>query len=105
MCGRIFPKSKSSSKGVCVVACPAKSREPFQFVNVSATEHDLVRLERSDEALYDIFNEAPPFPSAKSFQSTKTDIVLESGLLVRQVSQFHRFDDAIHDQSGSQSSA
>src|SRR5438094_6817 len=33
-------------------------------------------------------------------QSPNPDIVLEGGLLVRQVPQLHRLDDAIHDEGG-----
>jgi hypothetical protein len=38
--------------------------EPFQFVNVSATEYDVFGLECSEESLDDIFNKTPPlFPA------------------------------------------
>src|SRR5262249_16084964 len=84
---------------------PAFWRQFLQFMHVAATQNHVIGFDCCDQSFYDIGHVAPPFLFAKSLQSTKTDIVLESGFLVGQVSQCHRFDDAIDDESGSQSCA
>ena len=70
-------------------------------MDVAAAENYVIRFEGGHQSLHDIGHVAPPFLFAKSLQSTQTDIVFESGLFVWKASQFRRFDDAIHDQSGS----
>jgi len=57
---RIFPQPKPAAERTAVVARSAKSRQLFQFVNVSATKYDLLWLERGDQSLDNILNKTTP---------------------------------------------
>src|SRR5439155_15380271 len=95
-----LPNSESSNKCIGVVADTAACRQLFQFFHVASAEHHFVRFDRSDQALDHVSDVASPFFLPMLLEAANPDVVLEGGLLVRQVAQLHRLDNAIHDQGG-----
>jgi hypothetical protein len=101
----VLPQPKSTTEGVDVVAGAATLRQLFQFVNVPAAQHDVLGFERRDQPLYNIFDIAPPLFFAVLLESPNPNVVLEGGLPVRQVSQLHGLDGAVHDHGRAEASA
>src|SRR6266540_2907766 len=95
-----LPHANSSQKCIGVVADTATRRQLFQFLHVAAAKHYFVRFDGSNQALHHVSDITPPFFLPMLLEATNPNIVLEGGLFVRQVSQLHRLDDAIHNQGG-----
>src|SRR5208282_2739066 len=92
-----FPQANSSKKRVVVVAGATTRRELFQFLNVASAQHHFARFDGCNQTFHDIGHMMPPFFLAIFLQSPNPDVVFKGGLLVRQVPQFHRLDDTVHD--------
>ena len=89
-------------KRACIVDQPSPWRRAFELLGVSSSNCDLVRFERCSQACHDVLDFAAPLFQTMFFQTADSDVVLESGFLVRQVSQFHGLDDSIDDERGSE---
>lgn len=98
----IFPKAKAAYESVVVIARAAARRQLFQFVDVAATKDYVVGLESGDQTFYDIRDMAAPFVNAVFLESSKADVIFKSTFLVRQMSEFHRLDDAIDNHRGAE---
>src|SRR5882757_741928 len=66
---------------------------------VSASENNFVWFERSGQSFDDIGDMPAPLFFALLFQGCIANIALIGSLLVREVAQFHRFDDTIDNES------
>ena len=69
-------------------------------MNVAAAQHHVVGLKGGDQAFHNVSDITPPLLLAVLFQSSNANVVFEGGLLIGQVSQFHRLNSPIHDHRG-----
>src|SRR5882672_8063780 len=97
-----LPQAKSSSKCIGVIAGATTRRQLFQFFHVASAKHHVVRFDGSNEALHHVSDITSPFFLPVFFEAANSNVVLKSGLLVRQVAQLHRLDDPIDDQRGAE---
>src|ERR1700682_4636931 len=74
-------------------------------MNVASSEHHIVGLEGSNQALHNILDKTPPFCLAVLLQSPDPNVVLKGGFFVRQVSQLHRLDNSIGNPGGTKASS
>src|SRR5215467_1286796 len=98
-----FPQSKSSAKRVPVVARTAFRGQLFQFLNVATSEHDFIGFQSGDEASHHVSDMAAPLLLPFLEQRLVTEIALVRTFFVREVTQFHRLHDSIHDQRRTES--
>ena len=101
----MFPEFESSHESVSVVSYPATRRNLLQLLNIASTQYHIVRLESGDHASHHVFDIAPPLFLAVFFQSSETDIGLVRALFIRQMTKFHRLDDAIYNKGGTEPGA
>ena len=101
-CVSLLPQPKPSEERIGVVAGPATGRELFQFLHVASAQNDVVGFEGGDQAAHHVRDIAPPFLLALLLQSPNAHVILVGALLVRQMAQFHRLDDAIHNHGGTE---
>src|SRR5580700_8693579 len=95
-----IPEAESSEEGVGVVALSATWREFFQFLGVTAPNNHVVGVEGVDQSGHSECHVVAPFLLSQSLQAAEADVVFECPLLVRQVAQFHRYDDALNNERG-----
>src|SRR5262249_10805424 len=95
---RVPPHAEAAFERIGVVANAAPRRQLFQVLDVPAAEHDVVGLERGDEALDHITDMLPPLLLAPLLQPAVTHVVLVGALLVRKVTELHGPHDTIQDQ-------
>src|SRR4030095_11103593 len=100
-----LPQAKSSKKCVGIVACAATCRRLFKLPDVVYAEHHGVGFEGNNPALDDVSDNTPQSFLAMLLQSANPNVILKGGLFVRQVSQLHGLDDAIHNHRGSKASS
>src|SRR5215471_5931472 len=82
-----FPKSKSSRKGIRVIADAAQGRHFLHLFHVAASQHDFVRFEGSDKAVDNVADVTPPFLSTVHLQAAFPDVVFEHAFLVREMTE------------------
>src|SRR5450432_3087421 len=103
---RVVPHTEAADKGMGIVAGATSSRQLLQMNNVSATYYDVFGLQCSDQAFDYVFHELAPALLADAVEALVANVIFVGAFLVRQVTKFHRFDDAVHDhrrtKSGSQ---
>src|ERR1700751_3974828 len=95
-----IPEAVSSEEGVGVVALLATWREFFKFLGVTTPNNHIVGVEGVDQTGHSEGHVVPPFLLSQSLQAAEADVVFECPLLVRQVAQFHRYDDALNNERG-----
>src|SRR4029453_2907583 len=98
----LLPQAKTPEECVRVVAGAAARWQRVQLVDVAASEHDVLRLERGHQTTDDVLHIAPPLPEPVRLQSAQADVLLESSVPVRQMAQLHRLNDAFDDESRAQ---
>ncbi len=74
-------------------------------MDVAAAENDVVGFKGGNQPFHDIRDELLPFLLAILFQTANPDIILECRFLVRQMAQFHRFEDAVHNHGRTEAGA
>ena len=94
----VLPHEESAPERIRVVAQPATGRQLLEYLSVAAAEHNIVGLERGDQSVNHVKNVLPPLFLASLLQSALADIVLISGLLVRQMTKLHRLHDSVDDE-------
>src|SRR5262249_42539742 len=72
-----IPEAEAAENRVLVVAAPAARWQLVELVDAAAAEHDLVRLDRGDEALDGLEDGTLPFLLAELLQAALADVVLE----------------------------
>ncbi len=71
-------------------------RNLFQLFNIASAQYHVVRFESGDHASHHVLDMAPPLFLAVFFQSSESDVALVRSLFVRQMTEFHGLDNAIH---------
>src|SRR5262245_17652182 len=94
----IVPQTKASEKGIGVVARSAARRQLLQLFNIASAQNHVVSFERRSEPGNHIAHCFAPLVFAKSLQATDADVFFVGALLVGQMAEFHRLDDAIDDE-------
>src|SRR5260370_34103806 len=94
------PKSKPSNKGVGVVDGAAVRRQLLQLLYVAPAKDHVLGFKRGDEIGYNVRDMASPTAYAHAVQPSLPDVVFIGVIFVRQMAEFHRLDDAIHDHRG-----
>src|SRR6266581_1170521 len=84
----LIPEPQAAEEGVAVFG---------ELPGVAAADQDVVGGERGGEARNDVGDLPAPFLLAQAFEAAQADVILVGRLLVRQVAQFHRLDDAFDD--------
>src|SRR5262245_65484245 len=74
-------------------------------MNVTAPEHDILGLERGDQASDNVLHVVSPFRQPVSLQPVHPDILLERSVPVWQMAELHRLHDAVDDHRRAQSGA
>src|SRR3989442_2350724 len=104
--GDAVPEAEAAEERVGVVAEPAAGREPPELRRIPATNDDVVRIERRPQALRHVEHALAPARLAMTLEPPDADVVLEAvALLVRQVGEFHRLEDAVDDERGPEAGA
>lgn len=101
----VLPKPESSEKSVGVIAGAAARRKLLQLPDVPSAEHYVVWFQRSNKMGYQIRDMPPPPAFAQSVQASLPHVAFESVFFVRQMTEFHRHDDAVHNHRRSQTRA
>ena len=91
-----LPELESPRESVGVVSYPAMRRNLFQLFNIASAQYHVVRFESGNHASYHVLDMAPPLFLAMLFQSNESDVALVRSLFVRQMTEFHGLDNAIH---------
>src|SRR6476659_4808090 len=94
----VLPQAKPTHKGVRVVAGPRARGKLLQLLDVPSTQHDIVGLESCDQPGYHIRDIAPPLLLSSLLEAALPDVLLVGALLVGQVPELHRLDDAVGDE-------
>ena len=92
----MLPEFESSCKRIGVVSYPATRGDLLQLLNIAPAQNYVVRFKSGDQTSHHVFDIAPPLFLAAFFQSSESDVGLVRSLLVRQMTEFHRLDDAIY---------
>ena len=74
-------------------------------MDVAAAENYVVGFKGGNQSFHHIRDVLPPFLLAKLLQTANPDIILERRFFVRQMAQFHRFEDAVHNHGGTEAGA
>ena len=90
-------KPEASEKSIGVVTDAAFRRQLLDEPCIAAAEDDIFRLQGGDEVRHDIRDVLPPFVLAQAVETPLADVVFKRGFFIRQVSEFHRLDDAVND--------
>src|SRR5437899_2379380 len=102
----LLPQAKPTDEGSRVVAQPRARRELLQQFGVSASEYDVIYIERCIELYHNFSNISTPLLLAQTLKSADSQIIFESkALLVMQLSDFHRFQQTIDNHRGPQAGA
>src|SRR5881397_2039903 len=97
----LLPQSKSALERIGVGAEADLARQLVDLVGVAAAQHDVIRLQCGKQALQDVIDRALPFLPANALEGCVADALLERlAAAVRQVSELHRLQNAIHDHRG-----
>ena len=81
-------------------------RQALQAHGVTATEHDVVHLQRELQMFDHVKNLAAPLPGAESPAAALADVILEgAAALVMHMPDFGRLDHAVNDEGRAQSRA
>src|ERR1700692_2943633 len=96
-CARTVPHAESADKGIVVVAGPASFRQRLQVDYVSAADDHIVGFSRRDQSFDHILDEFPPALFADAVEAPVADVIFECALLVGQMAELHRLDNAVHD--------
>lgn len=91
-----LPELESSYKRVGVISYPATRRNLLQLLNIAPAQYHVVRFESGDHASHHVLDMVPPLFLAVLFQSGESDVALVRSLFVRQMTEFHGLDNAIH---------
>ncbi len=82
-----------------VVTTDCIGRQRCRAFRISTSEHYIFRLQRILQMRDNIEDVLSPFLLSESLQSRSADVLFEtSSILVRKVSQIHRFKDTVDDQ-------
>src|SRR5579871_6790043 len=79
----LLPQAESAQESIGVVPGAATRRQLSKFANVASSKHHVLRLQSGDQALYCVSNKTPPLLLTVFFQTSNSQIILETGLLVR----------------------
>jgi len=93
----LLPEFESPRESISVVPYPAMRRNFFQLPDIASAQYHVVGFKSGDHASHDIFHVAPPLLLPVFLQSSESDVALVRSLLVRQMTEFHRLHDTIHD--------
>src|SRR6185312_11886477 len=74
----------------------------LQLPDVPSTQHDIVGLERCGQPGYHIRDVAPPLALSPLLEAALPDVLLVGALLVGQMPELHRLDDAVDDERGAE---
>src|SRR4029453_9387009 len=97
------PQSIAADERIRIGAEPDALRERAQPLRVATTDDDIVGLQCGLESRYDVGDVSTPLLLAESFQSRLPDVLfIGPTLLVGQVCEFHRREDAVDDERGAQ---
>src|ERR1700693_413255 len=103
--GSVLPKPKPSDKGVGIIARSATRGQSLELFYVTAAQNRVFRLKSGDQMGYDVGGMALPFVFPESLQPPLPHVVFIGVPLVRQMAEFHRLDDTVHNHRGSQTRA
>src|SRR5215469_17200521 len=98
----LFPKSKSSQERVGVIACAATRRQLFQFFGVASSKNHVVGFEGVGQSGFHVRDVVLPFFLTELCQCARSDVILVSPLPIGQMAHFHEFDEAINNESRSE---
>src|SRR5271166_4977083 len=102
----LLPQPRAADERIVVVAGTCAGRELIEFLGVAAAEHHVLHLQGLLQARHHVENRLVPFLLAQPPHPFGTHVFLKCfALFVRQMSQFHRTDDAIENQCGTQAGA
>src|SRR5262249_16922641 len=102
ICRIFLPKPKPSQERIGVVAFPATWRQLFQLLHVTSPQDHIVGLEGGDQEGYHVRYILRPLLLSSPIQSANAHIILIGALLVRQMAQLHRLDDAVQNHGSTQ---
>src|SRR5262249_40180921 len=95
ICSIFLPEPKPSQERIGVVTRPATARQLFQFLHVTSPQDHIVGFEPGNQESYHVRYMLGPLLLAYPIQSANAHVILIGALLVRQMAQLHRLDDAV----------
>src|ERR1019366_7025815 len=91
------PQAVAADEGISVCTQTSFRRQCLDFLYISASQHDVVGVQCGFEFLHDSSNVPAPFLFSHALKTSQSQVIFVCfSLLVREMCQFHRFDDAIH---------
>src|SRR6266436_4891408 len=93
----LLPEAKTSEEGIYVITRTAAWRQFLQLVDVAPAQNNVFGFKSGNQTLDGVSHVTPPFFLSKLLQPPNANVVLEGSFFVRQVSQLHRLNDAVHD--------
>src|SRR5262245_25902528 len=97
-----LPKPKPSQERIGVVARTAMPRQLFQFLHVPSPQDHIIGFEGSDQEGDHVRYIFAPLLFAVLIESANAHVVLIGALLIRQMAQLHRLNDAVQNHGGTQ---
>ena len=80
-----------------IVAGPTSSWQLLHVNDVSTAYYDVLWLQRRHQTVDHVFHELAPAFLADALEAPVTHLIFVGAFLVGQVTEFHRFDNAVYD--------
>src|ERR1700686_5499624 len=95
--GRVVPHAKAADECVGIVAGPTSSWQLVHVDDVATTYYDIFGLKCRDQTFDHVFHEIAPAFLAEALEAQVAHVIFVGAFLIRQVTEFHRFDNAVYD--------
>src|SRR6516162_5732828 len=96
------PQAESSAKSVGIFARTTPPRQCVELLDITSSDHRVIRLQGRHEALDDVGHMTPPLLFTVALYAGTSDVILVGAFLVRQMAELHRLYHAVGDKGGAQ---
>src|SRR5262249_60689625 len=96
----VVAETKPSQNTIGVAAVPAPGRQLFKFLDVPSPQYHTVWFEGGAQEGYYVRYRLAPVLLASPLQSANAHVILKGALLVPQMAQLHRLDNAVQNHGG-----
>ena len=94
---RAVPYTEAAEECIGIVAGAASSRHLLQLHEISVTYDDILGFSCRDQSFDHILNKSARTLLTDAVETPLANIIFVCALLVGQVADFHRLDNAVHD--------
>src|ERR1700738_2263635 len=93
----VVPHTEAADEGMGIVAGPTSSWQLLHVYEVSTAYYDVLWLQCRDQTVDHVFHELAPAFLADALEAPVAHVIFVGAFLVGQVTEFHRFDNAVYD--------